>query len=307
MVEPPPEPGQLLPIEKHHEVGQQRIAVYAARADLAHQVHTDAVPAQREEGALPEAQDPGIAPDQIQAQREKGITEIFAQKRHKIIRQRGSGARWDPKIEGRDRYGEDQTAPEKTGPETGTPRFLAQSDLRLGGSALQGEKSARPPLDEQNDRHQHDDFPEDRAGERLKKFVDDAERKGSDQGPYKIADPAEHDDQKAVDNIDRAEIGADIADLAQRDAGHSGDPGAEPKGQRIDAGAANAHHRGYGTVLSDSAHVQPETRAVEDQRQHTEHNETEDDDREAVPSDCETADRVKPAGHPCRVRYFSIG
>src|SRR3982074_1744526 len=44
------------------------------------------------------------------------------------------------------------------------------------------------------------------------------------QGPHQIADPAEHNDEKAVDDIDRTEIGADIADLTQRHSGHSGDP-----------------------------------------------------------------------------------
>ena len=46
---------QLLPIEKHHKIGQQRIAVNAARADLAHQVHAHAVAAEGKEGAVPKA------------------------------------------------------------------------------------------------------------------------------------------------------------------------------------------------------------------------------------------------------------
>ena len=38
VVEPVPEPGQRLIVQKHHEVGQDRIAVHAPRADLPHQI-----------------------------------------------------------------------------------------------------------------------------------------------------------------------------------------------------------------------------------------------------------------------------
>ena len=64
-VEAVPVPGQLLVVQEHHEVGQDRIAVDAAAADLAHQVHAHGVAAEREERAVAEREDAAIAPDQI--------------------------------------------------------------------------------------------------------------------------------------------------------------------------------------------------------------------------------------------------
>ena len=51
VVEGLPEPGQLLPVEKHHEVGQLA-AIHALLADRAHQVHAHGVAAEREEDGL---------------------------------------------------------------------------------------------------------------------------------------------------------------------------------------------------------------------------------------------------------------
>ena len=65
--------------------GQHRVAVDAAGADLAHQVHAHAVPAEREERAVPEAQNAGIAPHQIEAQRQHREAQVFAEQRHEVI------------------------------------------------------------------------------------------------------------------------------------------------------------------------------------------------------------------------------
>ena len=64
-VEAVPVPGQFLPVQEHHEVGQDRIAVDAAAADLAHQIHAHGIAAEREEGAMAKREDAAIAPDQI--------------------------------------------------------------------------------------------------------------------------------------------------------------------------------------------------------------------------------------------------
>ena len=78
LVEAVPEPGQLLVVQEHHEVGQQRIAVLAAAADLAHQVHAHAVAAQREEGGVAEREDAAEAPDEIDGERQRGEAEVLA-------------------------------------------------------------------------------------------------------------------------------------------------------------------------------------------------------------------------------------
>ena len=85
-VEAVPVPGQFLPVEEHHEVGQDRVGIDAARADLAHQVHAHGVAAEREEGAVAEREDAAIAPDQIERERQHGVAEVLAEQRHEIAR-----------------------------------------------------------------------------------------------------------------------------------------------------------------------------------------------------------------------------
>ena len=46
--------------------GRIGLLIDAARADLAHQIHAHGVAAEREERAVAERQDAGIAPDQIE-------------------------------------------------------------------------------------------------------------------------------------------------------------------------------------------------------------------------------------------------
>ena len=92
--EPVPVDRQLVPIQKHHEVGQDRIGVDAARADLAHQVHAHGVAAEREEGAVAQRQDAAKAPDQVDRQRQQRIAGVFAEQRHEICRHvQGRGRR----------------------------------------------------------------------------------------------------------------------------------------------------------------------------------------------------------------------
>ncbi len=78
MVEAVPEPGQRLIVQKHHEVGQNGIAVYAPGADLPHQIHTHGVAAERKKGRVPQAQNAAVAPDQVDGQRQHSVTQILA-------------------------------------------------------------------------------------------------------------------------------------------------------------------------------------------------------------------------------------
>ncbi len=137
-------------------------------------------------------------------------------------------------------------------------------------------------------------------------LLSDAEGQCADQGSHEVADAAEDHDQKTVDDVDRAEIGADIADLAQRHARHPGDPGAEAEGQRVDPRGADPHRRGHRAVLGHGAHMQPERGPIEDQRDRAQHDEAEQDDVEPVPGDGEAADRVEAAGHPTGVGDRSV-
>ena len=90
---------------------------------------------------------------------------------------------------------------------------------------------------------------EDRAGNRFEKLVDDPEGQRADQRSEQIADPSEHDHQETVDNIDRTEIGTDIADLAQRHPGDSGDARAEARRRACSAPAPRAAAGDVGSAL----------------------------------------------------------
>jgi len=74
-----PVPGQLLPVQEHHEIRQDRVAVGAAIADLAHQVHAHGVAAEGEEGAVAEAEDTEVTPNQVHRYRQQGVTQVFTQ------------------------------------------------------------------------------------------------------------------------------------------------------------------------------------------------------------------------------------
>ncbi len=71
MIEAVPVDRQFRPIQEHHEVGQDRVGIDAAGADLPHQIHAHGIAAEREEGAVAERQDAGIAPDQVDRERQQ--------------------------------------------------------------------------------------------------------------------------------------------------------------------------------------------------------------------------------------------
>src|SRR5579864_6083989 len=78
----------------------------------------------------------------------------------------------------------------------------------LRRAALEREEAARAPLNEEDDRHEHDDFAEHRARHRLQELVDDAEAHRARERAQERAHAAEHHHHEAVDDEDGAEIRA---------------------------------------------------------------------------------------------------
>src|SRR5215469_13845540 len=101
MIEAVPEPGQRLPVQKHHEVRQYRVAVYAARSDLPHQVHTHRVAAERKKGRMSETQDAAISPDEIDGHRQHRITQILPDEDEAIRGKMNGGRRRNNLVEDR--------------------------------------------------------------------------------------------------------------------------------------------------------------------------------------------------------------
>src|SRR5690606_10821899 len=60
VVETKPVPGQFLPVQKHHEVRQQRIAIHTAITDLPHQVHAHGITTECEKCAVAETQNTAV-------------------------------------------------------------------------------------------------------------------------------------------------------------------------------------------------------------------------------------------------------
>ena len=58
--------------------GSSRIAVDAARPDLAHEIHAHRIAAEREERAMAERENAAKPPYEIERQRQQRVTEIFA-------------------------------------------------------------------------------------------------------------------------------------------------------------------------------------------------------------------------------------
>ena len=77
MVERHPEPWELVVTEEDHEVGQVAV-ILAEAADHEHEVHPQRVAAEREEEALAKTEQAGVAPEQVDAQGEHGVGEVFA-------------------------------------------------------------------------------------------------------------------------------------------------------------------------------------------------------------------------------------
>src|ERR671914_106656 len=63
------------------------MTVYAAGANLAHEIHAHGITAQGEKGAMPKAQYPTVPPDEIEGDGEQGIGEILTPQSHRVSRQ----------------------------------------------------------------------------------------------------------------------------------------------------------------------------------------------------------------------------
>src|SRR5947209_2925518 len=86
MIEAPPGERQRLVVQEHHEIGQDRICVDAAGADLAHEIHAHRVAAEREESAVTERENAAITPDEIECDGEQREAEILTEQRDEIGR-----------------------------------------------------------------------------------------------------------------------------------------------------------------------------------------------------------------------------
>ena len=71
--------GRLLQPKEDQEI-RDRLVVLAQVADHPHQIHAHHVAAEREKEGLAEAQQPGVAPEQIHADGQNRIAKIFAVK-----------------------------------------------------------------------------------------------------------------------------------------------------------------------------------------------------------------------------------
>jgi hypothetical protein len=81
-----PEPGQFLPVEEDHEIGQIGL-IAAVAADLPHQVHAETVTPEGEEEAVPERENPAIAPDEVHGDGDDRVAEDLADQRDEPGRQ----------------------------------------------------------------------------------------------------------------------------------------------------------------------------------------------------------------------------
>ena len=87
-----------------------------------------------------------------------------------------------------------------------------------------------------------------------------------DDGAGELADAADDDDEERVDDVALAEVGADVADLRERDAAEAGDAGAEREREHVDLRGVDADARRHAPVLRDAADEQAEARARDQQR-----------------------------------------
>ncbi len=87
MIEAPPEPWQLLPVQEYHEIGEHWVAVHAARADLPHQIHAHGVAAEGKERGVAQTENAAVAPNQIDRERQDRVAEILSDERQRIRRE----------------------------------------------------------------------------------------------------------------------------------------------------------------------------------------------------------------------------
>ncbi len=79
MVESMPEPRQRLIVQKHHEVGQNGIAVDAPRANLAHQIHAHGISTQAKKAACPRLRIPQYPQMRSRRKGQHAVAQILAE------------------------------------------------------------------------------------------------------------------------------------------------------------------------------------------------------------------------------------
>ena len=137
-VEGSPEQRQLGHLVPHHEVGQH-VPVHALGPDLEHEVHAHGIGAEPEEDAVAQREHAGIAPDEIDPQRQDGVGEELAEEIQREVAD----------VEGR-ALGQGVQQPAARSPPP-PRRRRASSASRVRIAALRGEEAGRPPLDEEDD------------------------------------------------------------------------------------------------------------------------------------------------------------
>ena len=168
------------------------------------------------------------------------------------------------------------------------------SDARpVGGKRPRGRA-----LNEENEGYEDDDLCQDSSSIGLKKFVDDSHGHAADHGAPEVADAAENDDHERVDDVGLAQVGVDVGQLAERDTGHAGNSRAQPKGQRVNPLAANAHRFGHGSILRNSPDFETQAGTLQHDEKSHEDKHREDDDIEPVVGDRERLVQLERAAHP---------
>ena len=95
-------------------------------------------------------------------------------------------------------------------------------------AALGDEEAGGLPLEEEDDRAEHEDLAEHGIAEDLlERLIDDADAERADDRAEDIADAADDHGHEGIDDVVLAEAGADIADLREERAGQSGEAAAE--------------------------------------------------------------------------------
>src|SRR5689334_25080221 len=120
---------------------------------------------------------------------------------------------------------------------------------RLGTASSRGKESRRPTLEEQDHEHENRDLREDRAERRLDPLVESADSGRRQNRAGELPHATGDDDHEGVDDVVLAERGPDIADLRERGARETRQPGAERERRGIDPAGTDAEARRHPAIL----------------------------------------------------------
>ena len=305
MIEAVPEPGQRLPVQKHHEVGQDRIAVYASRSDLAHQVHAHGIAAERKECRVSEAQNSAVSPDQIDRQRQHGVTHVLANERERIGRKMKRRCRRYELIENRyERSPAAATATKKPG---------AARDPYVCWVIQDG---AEASLEFSDERPVCGNSPRGRAwikrisATSTKIFASTAPEYGSSSlltipidmppmsAPQRFPTPPKTTTMNESIMYDCPRFGPTLVNWLSATPATPAIPEPSPKRHRIHPFAANAHGCGHRAVLRHGADIEAEPGAFQHRHNCSEDEQRKDDDVKPVVRDRKRIIDLQRAAHP---------